>query len=166
MSTLALVFFLVVLNFDYILEFMGRYSPIIETRLRLTVEEGEMTGRDILYKQAFDLFLDSPILGSQFAFFAERGTYYSHNIILDALMGLGIIGGWMLVYMLVRSLKVSYQLIKKGDTSFWICLILMQQIFSSMTSGAFYQNQLLSVLLAYMFIWESRVKPKALFYEK
>lgn len=155
--TIASVLLLVFL--DQILELMGNISPTIEARLKSSIDEGDTSGRDPLYKEAFNAFLYSPLFGKQFAIFSTDGSFsYSHNIILDALMGLGIIGGSAIIFFIGAALKKSYYLIKKNDAHFWICLLLIQQIMFNMTSGAFYYNQLLSALLTFLFLYRIRKK--------
>jgi len=152
---LIVVFVLIIIFMDPILNFMGNISPIIESRLREAIYLGNSSGRDTYYSKAFEAFLDSPLIGKQFAIFFPDGNFdYSHNIILDALMGLGIVGGIMVVYILSAALIKSYHLIKSDDPHFWICLLLIQQILFNMLSGAFYYNQLLCVLLTLLFLYK------------
>lgn len=151
---LIVAFILTIIFMDKVLDFMGGISPVIEQRLRSSIYEGDIGNRDPFYTQAMNAFLESPILGEQFAIFQSDGSFgYSHNIFLDALMGLGIIGGFLMFYFIFSALKKSYFLIKNNDKVFWICLILIQQIMLNMVSGSFYYNQLLSALLTFVFLY-------------
>lgn len=151
--TLIIVVVLTSILMDQILVLMGHISPIMEERLRESIYEGSTGGRDPYYASALESFYESPIFGKQFVLFFSDGSYdYSHNLILDALMGLGVIGAGALIYFLGVAFKKSYYLIKIKDPHFWICLILIQQIMSNMVSSAFYYNQLLSVLLVFVFL--------------
>ena len=73
-------------------------------------------------------------------------------MILDALIGLGIIGGVVLILILFAGMKYSYMLIYYNNKHYWIGLLLIQQIVLNMVSGAIYFNQLLAVLLTFIFI--------------
>ena len=138
---------------DQMLLFIGEISPIMEARLRLSIYEGSTGGRDPYYNAAINNILDSPIIGKQFVLMFSDGTYdYSHNIILDAFMGMGVFGGGTMLFFLWKALVKSYQLINVKDRHFWIVLLMIQQIMSNMVSSAFYYNQLLSVLLAFVFL--------------
>jgi O-antigen ligase len=151
-SILSLIFM------DYILELMGEVSPIIESRLRSSIYDGDTSNRTVIYKLALDMFFDSPILGKQlFIIYTDDKIEYAHNLILDALMGLGIVGGISISYFLIQAFKKSYRLIHIRDPNFWIVLLLIQQIVMNMLSGAFYYNQLLSVLLAFIFLKYRRI---------
>lgn len=151
--TIALIALLVIFV-EPILNFMGNISPVMEARLRVSIFEGNTSGRDNLYEIALQAFLDKPFFGKQFAIFrAQYGFDYSHNIILDSLMGLGFFGGLAMAYVLWIAIKKSYFMIKQKDPHFWISLILVQQIVLSMLSGAFYYNQILNILLVCAFLY-------------
>lgn len=155
-SITIVVITLLIIFIDPILNLMGNISPVIELRLRATIYMGDSSGRDPIFEEAFQSFLDHPFWGSQFALFKIGGGFInSHNIILDSLMGLGILGGILMVYILWVAIKNSYSLIKNDNANFWICLILLQQIVVSMFSGAIYLDQLLNILLVMIFIYYS-----------
>lgn len=151
---ISLVSLIFILFIDQILTFLGYISPIIESRLRDTIYEGDTSNRNPLYIEAIQTFKNNPILGGNFSLKNNSGLIiYSHNMFLDALMGLGLIGGTSMLYFLFSAFKKSYQLIKHNDSAMWVALILIQQISASMFSGAFYYNQLLSALLAFIFVY-------------
>lgn len=153
---------LLVIFIEPILNFIGDISSVMETRVRVSIFEGDSSGRDNLYEFAFQAFLDKPFFGKQFAIFNnQNGFDYSHNIIMDSLMGLGFLGGVAIIYLLWIAIKKSYSIIKQRDPHFWISLILIQQIVLSMLSGALYYNQTLNALLVCVFLYSnSRVDSK------
>ena len=153
---LSIVTFIIIflyLNINSILNFINNLSPIMAERLNATILEGDTSERNPIYQTAIQFFLENPLLGKQFAIFDNSGSFkYAHNIILDSFMGLGILGGFMMIYILWTGVKDSYFIINRKDSNYWICLILIQQIMMNMTSGAFYYNPLLSVLLTFVYI--------------
>ncbi len=163
---IVLLFFSIIIIFiDPILEFIGYISPLMEDRVRLSIYEGDSSERAPLYAAAINHFLNNPILGSRFALFENVGVYdgngtfiYSHNIILDAFMGMGLVGGFSMLYFLFKALKICYINIGFDDYSFWISLVLVQQITSDMLSGAFYYDPLLSALLVFHFLYYNSKK--------
>lgn len=157
---LALVFIiLIVLNSDLLINLIGNYSPVMQDRLNLFINESNFSGRDILFSQSYDAFQQNPIFGTQFAIFESGGNFrYSHNIILDALMGMGLIGGILIAYTIVYSIIQSYILIKRRDKQYWISLILIQYIVYNMVSSTIYYNVLLSVLITYSSIYFKKSK--------
>lgn len=155
----TLSFILILLFLNQILDFIGNISPIMEERLKASIYEQDTSAREPYYKYAFQVFLDYPIYGNQFAIFRGNGGFiYPHNLILEALMGMGILGGVSMLYLLFSSLKKSYVLINKRTKHFWISLILIQQIMFNMTSSAFYYNYLLSALITTVFIYYQHIK--------
>lgn len=159
-SIAAIAFCLLIVFIEPILNFMGNISPVLELRLRASIFEGDTSARNPLYEQAFHAFLNNPIVGEQFALFDNFGGFaYSHNIVLDSLMGLGLLGGIAMIYILWIAIKNSYTMIKNNDPHFWICLILIQQIVFNMFSGAIYYNQLLNVLFTFVFLYYPNNKP-------
>lgn len=171
---IVLLFLAIIATFiNPILDFIGYISPLMEERVRLSIFEGDSSERDPLYAAALNHFINNPFLGNQFALFEKVGLYegngtfiYSHNIILDAFMGMGIVGGLSMLYFLLNALKLCYRNIGSDDYSFWISLILIQQITSDMLSGAFYYDPLLSALLVFHFLYyNSKNKEKILFFQ-
>ncbi|MDD4781479.1 MAG: O-antigen ligase family protein [Tissierellia bacterium] len=141
---------------DPILSFIGNISPVIEYRLRASIFMGDTSGREPLYEEAINAFIEKPLFGSQFALFNRYGGFsYSHNFILDSFMGLGIFGGLAIIYVLWTAIKKSYILIKKNNPSFWFVLILIQQIVLGMLSSSIYYNQILNVLLVFVILYSN-----------
>lgn len=144
---------------DQFLEVVGYFSPLMEERLHATIYEGDTNERNPLYEAAINHFLDSPIFGKQFAIFEQVRLYegngsfiYSHNIILDAFMGLGLIGGLILIYVLLSLVIMLYKNLKYRIEDYWISLIMTQVLISIMLSGAIYYDPLFSGLLALHFL--------------
>ena len=154
---IVFLFIIMVANLDIILSFLGDISNVIEERLRETIYEGDTSNRNPLYQQAFNIFLDNPLIGKQFALFVNGEYAYPHNIILESMMALGIGGGLVLVYVLISAIRKSYMLINSRNANYWVCLILIQQIISNMTSGAIYNDPLLSILLIFIFLYYDNI---------
>lgn len=157
-SLLIILITLLITLINPILNFIGSVSPLLQRRLEYALE-GDSSGRDMLFKDAWEIFINNPLLGEQFAFFDKFGGFmYSHNIVLDSFMGMGIVGGFCMIYILWISIRYSFFCIKHNNISFWICLILIQQIIFNMVSGAFYYNPLLNSLLVYIFLYYANLK--------
>lgn len=140
---------------DNVMQKIEEISPLMYRRLDKTINEGDMSGRELIYDEAFEVFSDSPIIGKQF-YLAKgygAGFRYAHNIFLDSLIALGIIGGILMTYLIFKSISINYYMIKNRDPAFWLCLILLLNIMFAMTSGAFYNNQSLNVLITYLFAY-------------
>ena len=141
---------ILVLSFavDSVFSAVGNISPLLEARLRVTIEGVGFGSRDIYYSSAVDLFLESPVWGSQYLIVFDDGSSdYSHNIFLDALMANGIFGFLLLLYFLSIGLMKSNYLLKNKHSESWLGLLFVQQVSFNMFSGAFYLNPMLSALL-------------------
>ena len=93
----------------------------------------------------------SPVTGDRFAIIHADGKFiYSHNMLLDALMGTGIIGGLVFAAMYVSSITDSYRIAKHDLSYLWIVLILIQHITAGMTSSAFYLKPVITALIIFV----------------
>lgn len=146
-----LLIIITVIFSDNILHLIGKISPILELRMDKTIDGGDTSGRNILLNEAFNSFLENPLFGSQFALMRNNGFINAHNIVMDAFMGLGVFGGVILIYVLFKSIQISYWSIKLNNPSYWIGLLLVHQIFNCLTSGALYYEQLVNVILVFTF---------------
>lgn len=148
----AILIFVLYLISDFIFDIIRRISPMLASRLTLsgtaTEYEELSSGRSTLYEEALNRFYDSPLIGESFAIFSPDGSFiYSHNMVLDAFMGLGIIGGIIFVVILFHSFKNSYLMVMFRSQHWWIALVCIQYIVYYMLSGAFYQSGMLNALL-------------------
>lgn len=144
MTFVSILFLLVYLFQDFFLQILENISPVLTERL----ESENSSGRDSLYTHALSLFYDSPFWGASYVV----DGFYSHNIFLDALMGMGIFGGITLGGILLVCLKKFNISIKQKDEYRWIHLLLMQAIIGAMFSGAFYYSALLSMMIVIVFL--------------
>ena len=102
-----------------------------------------------MFKEAIDKFVDHPIAGDTFALFNPDGTiWYSHNIILDAFMSLGLFGGIIFVIIVISALWRSYLMIHVRQYNMWVGVLCVGYIINHQFSFPFYQADILNVLLA------------------
>lgn len=137
---------------DAVFDTIRMISPMLASRLTLsgtsTEYEDFSNGRSSLYDEAIARFYDSPFWGESFAIFNDNGTYiYSHNMVLDAFMALGLLGGLIFILMLSCAVINSRYMILSKFRSWWIALVCIQYLIYNMLSGAFYQSGLLNALL-------------------
>ena len=105
-----------------------------------------LDNRDERYEWAWQAFLDNPIFGSQFV---DLYNGYPHNIVLESLMALGLIGGSVLISLILSVLyKVFFDVINHGKLIFFSILAL-SQILACMTSGSLYAAYPMWIVLAF-----------------
>lgn len=144
----------IVSTIDHVLQVIGSVSPIMQERLSALIYEDDSSGRDVIYSNAIDIFLNNPFLGGKFV--ADRGSY-SHNMILDVLIGLGIMGGIILIYIIFKDIKITYMHLKRHSPIVILGLLSVQYIMSDMFSGAMYIDTKLIVTMLMLFQVQSTV---------
>ncbi|WP_316838251.1 O-antigen ligase family protein [Pedobacter nutrimenti] len=98
------------------------------------LKSGEKEARSYEYSSAWDQFCDSPIFGDRFT--TRLDSTYPHNIYLEVLMSLGIVGMALLLFLHWEVFRRIKYIFKKKDYIFFLLLIILLIIFlSSMTSG-------------------------------
>lgn len=159
MLLIALISVLFYALFNYLIEYINQISPVLYRRL--TREEGQLYDRIPLYKQALDLFWANPIIGSRFAIY-HNGTYsYAHNIFLDSMMQLGIIGLVLLLSIFTNCIKVIFKMLRDNPEFSFLALFLLEYMSELMVSGSIYTQPSFSILyvLCVYIIYSSRKKP-------
>ena len=142
LSILLLAYFLFD-DFNSILQKFG--SSFIE-RIDLSINEGDTSGRDIRIIASYYQFLKSPVYGG--AHYIQDPLIlgkYPHNLLLEAFMSLGIIGGIIFIIVLIRTIILGLRitrvdkLISKNNYG-WIFLIFIQFLSFGFSSGSLYSS--------------------------
>lgn len=149
---LCTVVFLSVLLGDIIFDVIQKASPVMARRITLSGNASqyeELTaGRGGLYEIAINKFLDHPILGDTFAITYPDGYFiYSHNIILDAFMGLGLFGGILFLCIVGITVWRAFKMISLTDSRWWVAILFIQFLIYHQFSGCFYKADALNALM-------------------
>ena len=142
---LSVIFFLR----EFIINSIGSIAPFLAKRFNegLVGEDDSILARQESYIWFIEQILENPFLGSKFARLGY-GDYpgYAHSIILDVLLGFGLVGLLVFIYIIYKAFKnliISIRL-KKDH---WVGLIMMQHLLLSLTSGAYYSNPILNCVI-------------------
>jgi O-antigen ligase len=104
---IALLFVLYIYLSRYIniqdVQMFDRMFSFYESRQNNIQEE-----RDLYFEDAFGLFLDNPLIGSQFVMTKTVGNTYPHNIFIELLMSTGLIGAIFFSIFFIQILKHLY----------------------------------------------------------
>ena len=130
----------------------------IVTRMRDTkesVESGDSEDRNLLYNEAFSMFLEKPIFGNQMNL---KSLSYPHNVILELLMSTGIIGTFIYFFgfgcVIFKILNFKFY-----DTFFLVFVCLFTVFYGlSLTSGNLYQSVESWCFLALILSWSREIK--------
>jgi O-antigen ligase len=109
-------------------ELARRFMALLEP----TLEDESSLERITLIRNAFQQFVENPLLGGQLVdseYFA-----YPHNLFLEALMAMGVVGALVLIAILTRSALRAAHLLNQGDL--FIPLVLLQYFIAAQFSGA------------------------------
>ena len=126
-----------------------------------TISEGD--GRIAQYANAILLIIESPFTGG----YLEDPEFriYPHNIILESIMTIGVLGGLMLIYLFYHSIKKSILLLEKRPEFRILSALLIQHIIAAQFSGSIYTSTTMWVLIGFFcasgsldFISTKRVK--------
>lgn len=142
LASIFLIFFLK----EFIVKIIGVISPITAFRLNegMSGSDLSMLNRQESYLWFINKILENPVFGSQFARLSN-GEYpgYAHNIFLDILLGFGVVGLGLFLYIIIKALcSIRANIIAKNN--FWIGLLMIQFFVLSLTSGAYYSDPLLN----------------------
>lgn len=110
---------------------INSFSRILDTVFADNGLSEHTSGRDHLYVEAWELFLDNPIFGNSLFI---PGKIYVHNIFIEQFMATGIIGGLIFILINIIAVKRSIKIIRH-DSKFAIIPILFVQnlIFGSLS---------------------------------
>lgn len=95
-----------------------------------SMADGVTSGRDVLYKKAWDSFTDSPLLGSSLFVDGE----YVHNSVFESFLGLGVFGGLLFVGLLVYTFFKAIQLGEQDKRYLFVALLFIQYLLYSLFS--------------------------------
>ena len=101
--------------------------------------------RVVSYQGGWSQFLQSPFWGHSIE---EKITqFYPHNVILEALMATGILGGIPFILLIGCAVVRIWKLIRHASPHLWIAVIAFQYILGGMLSGAIYASGTMWVLM-------------------
>ena len=147
------------------------YTTIPEAALiidRIFNNEGDVwSGRENFWNYALEMFHQSPIFGKGFMsfneyvfsrgfrYYGERWNYQAHNVYLQLLGEMGIIG-FTLMVLLITSIIIKAILFAKKESNFWNMLlvywIVLFGIYSLTGNTLYYPCQMIILVLDIVFI--------------
>lgn len=116
-------------------------SSIFERLLGLREDiaaQASSTDRLMLYRLAFDAFLDSPLIGS--AVLLPGREEYPHNLFLESLMATGLAGTLPLVVLVGLSVSAGWRLLVQRAELGWVPLLFLLYLFGGMFSWSIFTN--------------------------
>jgi hypothetical protein len=92
--------------------------------------------RIFIWRTSFEQFLENPISGD---FLENRARgHYPHNVVIEALMTTGLIGGIPFIYLLVKGMLKAAQIVRTMPDKGWLSIVFVQVVFMNMFSGGIF----------------------------
>lgn len=151
-SLLLLVGIILWFSLAYLENVISDISPVLHERLYRDSVEDQLYGRDNLYTLAFSYFLESPIWGKYFCLYMDGEMVWPHNIFIESLLQLGIIGFALMMTIVVKSCIKVLSIGESKANYFWLALILIVGISGGMVSTIFCMNSRIGPLYALLFM--------------
>lgn len=140
------------LSMGYLESFVSDISPVLYERLFSKTMDEQLYGRDNLFSLAFSYFLESPIWGKYFSLYIGGSMVWVHNIFIESLLQLGIIGFVIIITITIKSCKKVVSIGKSKANYYWIALILIAGFTGAMVSSVFCTSPYISPLYALLFM--------------
>lgn len=129
-------------------------SEVIVQRLIQSIQEGDLSERDTIWKMVIPFWLENPIFGFgetgyEYFTFSISGRYISpHNVILEILCLTGIVGLTLYLIFLYRITRISYQTYRHWGSL--LSMLLLIPVFGLLLSVQLLQMKIGWVIFAYI----------------
>lgn len=139
--------------FIEIITFLGeRFNSNFFWRLTQAIEVGGDESRQNIVKIAFNEFIENPFIGN--AMLIQSGEFvgwYPHNLIIEALMATGVLGGVFFIAWVIKCLKATHVYLSKSYKDAWVSLLFLQYFIFGMFSKNLYSNDLFWIFTLLLF---------------
>jgi O-antigen ligase len=138
-SIIMLLGFTLLLFFfgNVIFDWSSTLFPTLLNRMVLTVNEFDTGGRDVIFGQAINQFMNNPFFGDWFLLDRGDMTSSPHNAIVEAFSSLGIFGGILIIALYIILIIKVFKILKYNSyLSFYASLCLFLISYSITTGGS------------------------------
>ncbi len=132
-----------VLVFGINFEVIENFAPVLTQRLTLTVEKGDLSGRDLLFQEAWRLILDHPIFGTEPLMFLNGGAFSNyHNGFLTVGLATGLLGfvGYVILIIAIVFNSLKHRNLINNVVYFFFISMLGACIMRSMSGASLADN--------------------------
>lgn len=124
-SIYTIILCLVGLSGSLSLSVLDNFAPALHSRLENSIENGDTSGRDVLFEQAWKLICDNPIIGANPVVLAPKSFSGYHNVYLGLGVGVGMIGLFLFIFTVVALLFKTIKMKTESHTAFSIFIFAM-----------------------------------------
>ncbi|MCP4971763.1 MAG: O-antigen ligase family protein [Arcobacter sp.] len=123
-----------ILFFFLLIYFADTYSsPVFQRSMDLIKGQSSSVGRVFIWETTWNQFITSPILGD--SVYCNRPPH-PHNIILEVLMSVGILGFVPFSILLFSTIVKGVKIVKYRPEHTWIFIFFMQALSQNMVTGS------------------------------
>ena len=115
--------------------------------------------RTYLWTLATQLFLDSPLAGTGLEI--RELHAYAHNIILDAFLATGVVGGSVFIIILLVGVRAACRVMRCHPESGWVALLFVHSACRSMFSDTVYSQAFWFSLVAVVAVSQAGVRERS-----
>lgn len=132
-----------ILVFITIIYFLGMYfkSGLIDRLISKTEAIEQLGGENVrgsMWESSLRQFVNNPIFGDKIT--NDYANFYPHNVGLEVLQSLGIIGFLPFIYLIIKAFKASKKIFKYHQSLAWFPILFLQAFIQSLFSGALYSS--------------------------
>lgn len=118
------------------MNFLNENFNVLYERTMASILEGDMSGREYIFADAIAQIQAHPIIGDWHLLYYKNGVgNFSHNIVLDSWMSLGIIIGSFIIILYFYFIKKAIKLISEKNIYSFIGYLTLLSIGYSLTTG-------------------------------
>lgn len=130
--SLYLIIFVALLVYLDRLSGSGLLDRVLSTQS--DIEQGNSEAiRLTIWKTAWNQFMNNPFFGDKLQ--VGNQYYYAHNILIEVLQSLGIIGFVPFIILIINSMKITLNIFKNHKRYIWISVIFIQAFVQHLFSG-------------------------------
>lgn len=138
---------------DKVLSLLVNIFPVLFGRLEATIDKGDTSGRDIIFKIAYQRFCDNPIFGDWYIVGSlKSSTNSAHNLTLEVASSLGLTGLIVLLFLYIKLLR-AIKFLKNFPTIQILCTLCICMFVMSLSGGSItspdYSSIFMLVILEY-----------------
>lgn len=151
--TVAIINLIPLLEWVYMIT--SRYgleiAPIRKVIQQLSIAGNATSGRNVLYKEAWEIFCSNKGFPSGIgSFYQATGVEYPHNILLELGVEMGFPAVIFLLYLIVKALRFLFSY-EKVDMARWLLFLFCLSIPRLMLSSTIWDNSYFWILVLVLF---------------
>lgn len=131
-----------------LISWFSTFAPLLYMRMMRTVEEGDMSEREVLYQQAIDLIKENPLLPSDPLIVGSRFFTY-HQLYLDVALYLGIIGGFIFAFLILKTLFRIIRVKTQDPVSVFFLTLFMVEALRGMSGIVIFQDPMYNITIIF-----------------